>query len=341
MAVYEPRVNIVMLHWLHPERTARCLSSLNSQTYSNFEIVFINNSNKENKSFSRFCRMPFNYIENSVNLGVAKGRNLGVQNALGKGADYILFLDSDTITHPDLLAELVHAAEARHMVGLVGPKIYQMKESPEIQNVPSSKGLKGIGDTSLHKISASGPKIIWRAGCPSWRLFYLHSLPYWLQFFWLLSGGKGAQKWLDLSRGEGEEDKGQYDRMEEMDFIIGCCQLIKREVFEKVGFLDEGFSPYGAEDIDFCFRVKEAGYGLLYAPGALLWHCRQSSFTEEFDRIFNNNCHILRLARKNLSPVYFWGLFVPDLLFCIIPMKMVDSLRKKRLDLLNALGRSL
>ena len=41
--------------------------------------------------------------------------------------------------------------------------------------------------------------------------------------------------------------------------IIGFCMLIKREVIDKIGMLDERFGPGGYEDYDFCLRIRQAG----------------------------------------------------------------------------------
>jgi GT2 family glycosyltransferase len=57
----------------------------------------------------------------------------------------------------------------------------------------------------------------------------------------------------------------------EVDFLTGCVLMIKREAIEKVGFFDETFFFY-SEDLDYSFRVKEAGYKCLWVPGAIAWH---------------------------------------------------------------------
>lgn len=44
------------------------------------------------------------------------------------------------------------------------------------------------------------------------------------------------------------------------------CTMIKRDVFKKIGLLDEIFSPFGFEDIDFCIRASKAGFKLVQVP---------------------------------------------------------------------------
>ncbi len=51
----------------------------------------------------------------------------------------------------------------------------------------------------------------------------------------------------------------------QVDYVIGAFQLIKRDVFESVGLLDEKMF-YGFEDSDFCARIKKSGYKVVYYP---------------------------------------------------------------------------
>ena len=51
----------------------------------------------------------------------------------------------------------------------------------------------------------------------------------------------------------------------------GCCQLIRGDVIEKIGYYDESYFFYW-EDTDFVVRVKEAGYRVDCTPAAKIWH---------------------------------------------------------------------
>jgi GT2 family glycosyltransferase len=59
--------------------------------------------------------------------------------------------------------------------------------------------------------------------------------------------------------------------IQEVDFLTRCVLLIKRKAIEKVGMFDEAFFFY-SEDLDYCFRVKKAGYKCLWVPSAIAWH---------------------------------------------------------------------
>ncbi len=59
------------------------------------------------------------------------------------------------------------------------------------------------------------------------------------------------------------------------------CVLIKREVINKIGLLDEQFDGYGGDDVDYCIRAQKAGYKLAVTPKVVVKHgfehCRASS----------------------------------------------------------------
>lgn len=61
-----------------------------------------------------------------------------------------------------------------------------------------------------------------------------------------------------------------------VDSVMGAFLLIRREVMEKIGFLDENFFMYG-EDLDWCWRCKAANYEVWYYPKAQIIHYKGSS----------------------------------------------------------------
>lgn len=73
-------------------------------------------------------------------------------------------------------------------------------------------------------------------------------------------------------RGAGQDDRGQYDQMGEVDYFPGCGFMARREVFERLNFVDEAFSGYGHEDTDFGVRARQLGYRIVYVPEAVMWH---------------------------------------------------------------------
>jgi len=65
-----------------------------------------------------------------------------------------------------------------------------------------------------------------------------------------------------------------HDSIREVDYVIGACQLIRRSVVDEVGLLDENIF-YGPEDTDFCIRIWQAGYRVVYNPEAIIIHDEQ------------------------------------------------------------------
>ncbi|WP_159881079.1 glycosyltransferase family 2 protein [Paenibacillus puerhi] len=62
--------------------------------------------------------------------------------------------------------------------------------------------------------------------------------------------------------------------------VVGLCFLFKRELLERVGLLDEQFSPGHYEDDDYCYRARLAGYRLLIAGDAFVYHHGGASFKQ-------------------------------------------------------------
>ncbi|MDP3988170.1 MAG: glycosyltransferase family 2 protein [Candidatus Levybacteria bacterium] len=187
----------------------------------------------DNGSSQKFKVEDLKVIREEVNLGYSGGNNVGIKKALDWGADYILLLNNDTIVDKDLIGEMVNVAEADEKTGIIAPKIY------------FEKGFEFHKDR--YKKEDLG-KVIWYAGA--------------------------VMDWKNLighHRGVDEVDMGQYDKEGETDFASGCCMLIKRKVFEKIGLFDKKYFLY-YEDSDFNQRVKRAGFKIMFAPKGILWH---------------------------------------------------------------------
>lgn len=76
---------------------------------------------------------------------------------------------------------------------------------------------------------------------------------------------------LTNERGDGELDRGQYDRDQAMPFINGCAMLVKASAARATGFWDPDYY-LGLEDADYSVRMQRAGYRCWYAHQAKLWH---------------------------------------------------------------------
>lgn len=72
-------------------------------------------------------------------------------------------------------------------------------------------------------------------------------------------------------RGYDAEDAGQYDRIEEVPFLSGCCMFVRHEALERIGRFDDHFFAY-CEDSDWCLRARQAQLQMHYLPLAVIRH---------------------------------------------------------------------
>jgi len=81
---------------------------------------------------------------------------------------------------------------------------------------------------------------------------------------------------LDGGRSLAHHEMREWDRNDsrEVDYLIGACQVVRREVFDRIGLLD-GAIFYGPEDIDFCLRARQAGWICWFVHTARILHHEQ------------------------------------------------------------------
>ena len=114
----QPLVSIILPVYNAQNHLARCVGSICAQTYSNIEIIILNDGSKDQslpvcEEFR--AKDPRIVLVDKENSGVADTRNLGLKLAGGK---YVQFVDSDDYLDPDFTAALVAAAE-EHAADLV------------------------------------------------------------------------------------------------------------------------------------------------------------------------------------------------------------------------------
>jgi GT2 family glycosyltransferase len=62
-----------------------------------------------------------------------------------------------------------------------------------------------------------------------------------------------------------------HDRVQQVDWMLGACLMARRAAIDQVGPLDEGFFLY-VEDIDWCYRMWQSGWKVVYLPEATVVH---------------------------------------------------------------------
>jgi GT2 family glycosyltransferase len=104
-----------------------------------------------------------------------------------------------------------------------------------------------------------------------------------------------------------EPDEKQYDDVCEIFWASGACMLVRSELYHKVGGLDEMFYAH-MEEIDLCWRIKNAGFKILVVPKSVVYHVGGSVISYgSYSKIFHNYRNTLIMMVKNLSR---WQLFL-------------------------------
>jgi GT2 family glycosyltransferase len=120
-------VAAVVLNWNGLEDTLRCLNSL-SATESPLDTIVVDNGSTIDPTRVLTEKFPqIECIRLEKNIGFAAGSNLGARRALERGADFILFLNNDTIASARLLDALISAFD--ESIGIVSPVIRGMPDS--------------------------------------------------------------------------------------------------------------------------------------------------------------------------------------------------------------------
>ena len=92
------------------------------------------------------------------------------------------------------------------------------------------------------------------------------------RLIWSAGGGMHPRKgYAGFHHGYGEMDRGQHDAPRRVEHAPACCLLIRREVFDRIGMMDDRYFTY-VEDTDFSYRAMKGGLQLMYLPSATVLH---------------------------------------------------------------------
>lgn len=76
---------------------------------------------------------------------------------------------------------------------------------------------------------------------------------------------------LISSSRQGKPDTPENSRKRNINSVTGCAMIVKKEVFKKIGLLDENYFAY-VEELDFCKRAGDAGFRFSYCPESVVIH---------------------------------------------------------------------
>ncbi|WP_322487306.1 glycosyltransferase family 2 protein [Chloroflexus sp.] len=108
-----------------------------------------------------------------------------------------------------------------------------------------------------------------------------------------------------------EPDTGQYDQLQECEFVTGAAIALRSKVLDAVQTFDEGFVPAYFEDIDLCARLRWAGWKIVYNPAATLVHHESLSLRDELQRSSYYNRGRLRFVLKHYTLSDLFESFFP------------------------------
>jgi GT2 family glycosyltransferase len=228
---------------------------------------------------------------------IANHKNLGFSKANNIGmklamGKYILLINPDTLVSEDTFEKMICFFEENTQVGLAGCKILNSDGTLQLACRRSFPGPW----TSFCKVTGLSNLF------PDSRLFARYNLTY-----------------LDP------------DQTYEVDAISGSFMMFRKDVYDKIGGLDEKFFMYG-EDLDFCYRAQKSGYKVFYVSSTQIIHYKGESTKRsglDETKIFYNAMHLF--VKKHLSGSFLVGVILQS---AIIFRKLFAFLGKRKLTLL-------
>ena len=160
------------------------------------------------------------------------------QNLTRAKGKYIVSINSDAFVLQDALNVMINCLDTHPFVGAVTPKIIY----PD-----------GVLQRSLGEFVTLGFGFCFASGLPR---FY-----------------PNIKAFTDVMPNKITYDP---DSMQEAKLLYGACIMVRREVLETVGLKDENLI-HGWDEYDWCKRMTQHGWKLLYAPGAVITHSRGAS----------------------------------------------------------------
>lgn len=178
---------------------------------------------------------------------------------------YVLLLNSDTIVKNRSIDSMIRFMDNNKNVGASGCKVL-------------------LPDGTLDKACHRG------FPTPSASFYYMSGL---------------AKRYPDNPRFNGYHlSHLNMNEIHEIDCLVGAFMLVRREAISQVGLLDENFFMYG-EDIDWCFRIKDAGWKIIYHPYVNIIHYKgASSRKKPFKIVYEFHRAMYLFHKKHFSKRY-------------------------------------
>ncbi len=222
--------SIVILNYNKGALLKRSLEALRDAPALPYQVEAIVVDNGSTDGSAEMVRRDFPWarlIANSQNVGSARGRNIGLSAVSG---EFVLLLDDDSTIFPQQLDQLLEIARARPDAGIVTAMKVDAGGTPLYEyHVPSPHTL-GLGFFLVNELS-------------------------------LIEMARAARRFLRL----GDPVPRDLPPIVEIPYVGAGVMLVRRRAIHEVGPMDENIFFYG-EDFDWCFRFRQRGWKILYAP---------------------------------------------------------------------------
>jgi GT2 family glycosyltransferase len=232
------QLSIVVVNWNGSQFLRRCVHSIvQSPPSIPFEIIVVDNASTDD-SVSWLRETVSQGLLGSVDLRlIENSENVGFGTANNQAfarsdAPLLLLLNNDTEVRSEAIDSLIATVRSSSRIAACGPRMIN-------------------SDGSL-QVSA------WRTPPTAWEILISG-----LRLYWLLP-----------RRVRGELLLGKHwdhSRRRDVGMLSAAALLIKREVINEIGGFDERFHMY-AEDDEWCFRARRAGWRLVFEPRATVIH---------------------------------------------------------------------
>lgn len=123
---------------------------------------------------------------------------------------------------------------------------------------------------------------------------------------------------MSLGLDEVFEVRFSPDKLQEVDFVSGAFMIIKKSIFDELSGFDENLFMY-VEDMEFCYRVKKAGYKVIFDPNIIIFHNSHGSSSRGF-AIKNIYIGLLYFQKKHGNSLSF---LLVKILLCLKARSLV------------------
>ena len=261
-----PNVAIIILNWNGWEDTVECLESLFQINYPNFDVVLIDNDSDDGsiEKIRQYCsgdlRINSKFFKDaSANKPIEifeyteeESKRSPKPNKSLKGVSKQLFLIKNNQNQGFTGGNNIGINFA---LGTIDPDYVLLLNNDTVVDKNFLGELVFYAEENLY-VGVMGPKI------------YYYDMPNQIQ---VTSARLDLWTGRNSLVGDGEIDHGQYNSISVTDYVSGACFFIRRDVIDKVGWLDSNFKCYW-EETDYCMSVRKLGYKCIYYPNAMIWH---------------------------------------------------------------------